>query len=120
MCTGCDHCRGWTGLTVKGFFYETCLDWTPKEVFGEIPLCRACRKNADKEKSGPGRAEKQRREPKFASFIDTDMKNWPYEFIAPGKKLVIIWEDAEKRLHTASTPYLSGLIKLCSGATSER
>ena len=65
-------------------------------------------------------AENQRRLPKFDSFIDTNVKNWPYEYIAPGKKMVIIWEDAEKRLHAASTPYLSGLIKLCSGATSER
>ena len=65
-------------------------------------------------------AEKQRRQPKFDAFIDTDVTNWPYEFVAPGKKLVIIWADAEKRLHAASTPYLSELIKLCSGATSER
>ena len=63
-------------------------------------------------------AEKKKRQPRFESFIDTNVANWPYDFVAPGKKLVIIWEDAEKRLHAASTPYLSGLIKLCSGATS--
>ena len=64
-------------------------------------------------------AEKNKRQPRFESFIDTNVANWPYEFVAPVKKLVIIWEDAGKRLHAASTPYLSGLIKLCSGATSE-
>ena len=63
-------------------------------------------------------SEKERRHPQFDAFIDASIQNWPYEYIAPGKKLVIVWEDADKHLHVTSTPYLSEMLRLCSGATS--
>ena len=63
-------------------------------------------------------SKRRKSQPNFDAGIDVQVSNWSYDNVAPGRKFVISWEDAEHELHVSSTPYLSGILKICSGATS--
>ena len=58
------------------------------------------------------------RHEEFDAFVDTHVYKWPREYITPGLKLIIIWEDSKGYRHTSVSPCISQLVRYCSGATS--
>jgi hypothetical protein len=64
------------------------------------------------------RAEIEGRHADFGEFVEVQVREWPHDYITPGLKLVIVWEDNEGRRHASVSPGISQLVRYCSGATS--
>ena len=64
------------------------------------------------------RAEIEDRDADFEDLIDHHVSGWSFEYIVPGMKMLVIWEDNEGRRHVSICPCINELVRYCSGATS--
>ena len=67
---------------------------------------------------GIHRAEIEERDANFADFVDEHVSEWPLEYIAPGMKMLMLWQDDNGRKHVSICPCITELLRYCSGATS--
>ena len=64
------------------------------------------------------RAEIEERDTNFADFVGEHVSDWPLEYIAPGMKMLLVWQDDNGRKHVSICPCITELVRYCSGATS--